>query len=69
MTSLQSLPVPDASAFHHDASVSGLEQDRRWADWLAKGREHDARLGRRARWLGGFVVAAIISWGSWALAG
>ena len=52
--------VPPATAPDHD-----LERDRRWAEWLAKGRSHDGRMRRRMAWFALLMGAALASLAIW----
>ena len=58
---------PSPSAFAPPAGESETEQERRWAAWLAKGREREVRLRRRMGWFG-IAVVTLVTWTVWVLA-
>lgn len=72
MTSLQATfapPVPAHEVVPPSIAVNDdVEQDRRWAEWLAQGRVHDVRMRRRMAWLAGLVGGGLALWSLWALA-
>jgi hypothetical protein len=76
MTTLQATFVPPAPALdvlpptNAATAVNNddVEQDRRWTEWLATGRVHDARMRRRMAWLAGLSGGAFVLWSIWALA-
>jgi hypothetical protein len=72
MTTLQATFVPPAPALEmlppSIAVNDHVEQDRRWAEWLAQGRVHDARMRRRMAWLAGLLGGVLALWSLWALA-
>jgi hypothetical protein len=43
------------------------EHERRWDAWVARGLVRDRRMLLRMRWVGGLVVAAIVTWSVWGL--
>lgn len=59
MTTLQTTFVPAPPALEAlppaNATDTHVEQDRRWMEWLATGRVHDARMRRRMAWLAGLI--------------
>ena len=59
MATLQATFVPAPPALEALPPVNAMdthvEQDRRWMEWLATGRVHDARMRRRMAWLAGLI--------------
>ena len=61
-------PLVPSLDIHQAAAMTDPESDleRRWSDWLAKGRVHDARMRRRMHWVGWLTATGIVSWPAWA---
>jgi hypothetical protein len=72
MTTLRATFVPPSPALEvlppANAMDTHVEQVRKWMEWLATGRVHDARMRRRMAWLAGLIAGGLASWSMWALA-
>jgi hypothetical protein len=72
MTTLQATFVPPAPALEllppANATDTHVEQERRWMEWLATVRVHDARMRHRMAWCAGLIGGGLASWSIWALA-
>lgn len=58
-------PAPARPASPPDTTAG--DDQRRWAEWLAKGYRHDASTSRRIRVVAALVVAGLVTWAVWTL--
>ena len=72
MTILQAtLPRPAPSFEVREPAIvadNSADFDRRWAEWLAKGRVRDDRMLRRMAWLAGVLGGGFVIFAIWTLA-